>query len=55
MTLICDDYTVGGICMNMRQWWNNTDRGTMGKLVQCHFANHKSCMDWQGIELRPAW
>jgi hypothetical protein len=48
-------------------WWNDTDRGENEwiwrfggmiltgerKLAQCHFANHKSHMDWPGNESGP--
>jgi hypothetical protein len=41
----------------MEHQWNETDRGRpkySGKnLSQCHFANHKSHVDWPGIEPGP--
>ena len=40
--------------MGMQHWWNDTDRGKLKywerNLSQCHFVQHKSHMDWLGIE-----
>ena len=42
-------------CMNLEHWWTNTDRECsegLGKYgFQCHFAHHKSHMDWPRMEL----
>jgi hypothetical protein len=39
--------------------WDNGNRNKLmyleNDLFQCHFVNHKSHMDWPGIEPRPVW
>jgi hypothetical protein len=44
--------------MSMERWWNYIDKGklVLGKnLYQCNFINHKSHMNWSGIEPGSLW
>jgi len=52
----CQDYIelVIDEWMSMEYWWNDTDGGkteVLGNLSQCHFIQHKSNVDWPGIEI----
>jgi hypothetical protein len=43
--------------MSIEHWWTDTDRETPKysekHLSKCHFVQHKSYMDWPGIESGP--
>jgi hypothetical protein len=43
--------------MSVEHSWNDSDsekpQYSDKNLSQCHFVNHKSHMDWPGIEIRP--